>query len=232
MTKHSMLQILRRMAVTAIALFTFAMLTPSVERSGQAAAQTPPAVQMETKSPRKSFLAAFDEFRKQIDEASKGVEDAAGIIKETSKITIDSKRADVSGLRDKLLGLSKQLENEGALAHAIDQFDSWIVAQRKRIDVRRGELGSQQKVEELLKIYEQFGNDVSRAREVMDAYKKDIVRLLQELAAGEALASEYLLADEAAKARDALNAALANVRATIEDFRTKLHDFGLNGPSM
>jgi hypothetical protein len=226
MTNYALLQV-RRMALATTALAAVMVISIPVDNPAQGASPT----QTEPTSPRKNFLSAFEEFQKQIDTASKDVNSAAQILNDASKMTIDGKRADVSGLREKLLGLSKQLESDGSLAHAIDGFDSWIVAQKKRIDVRRGDLGDQQKVEGLLKRYDQFGNDVSRARELLDSYQKDIVRLLQDLTASEALASEYLLADEAGKARDALNAALNNVRVTIENFRNKLHDFGLNAPS-
>jgi hypothetical protein len=228
MIKRVTFQALRQTALAATAIAT--ILIAAVPAKAQLA-QPATTGQTETRSPRGNFLSAFEGFRKRLDEASKGVSDATRTLGDITKMTVDNKRADLTDLREKLLGLSKQMESEGALAQAIDQFDSWVVANRKRIDIRRGDLGNQSNVEDLLKTYDQFGKDIGRARELLNSYKIGVIALLQELTASEALAAEYLLAEEAGKAIETLQAALGTVNATMEAFRAKLHEFGLNGRS-
>ncbi|WP_036031674.1 MULTISPECIES: hypothetical protein [Bradyrhizobium] len=84
-------------------------------------------------------------------------------------------------------------------------------------------------VQELVRRYQQYQQEVTRARESVSNHSNAIDRTLNELTTAELRAAEMLMAEDAAAAVKELLGVLDNVGQTIEDIRSNLRKLGNAG---
>jgi hypothetical protein len=216
--------------VAALLVLLGAAVTSMPIGAQESAAPAAPQTKTAPNSPQNNFVTALETFTKQIEDASRNVTGMAEVLDRTGKLTPETKRADVSAFREQLLKLEKQLVAEAPFPQAVERFDGWLVAQVLRLNGQRNAFTSQQDVEDLLAKYRAFQGQVAGARELIGAYKKDLVQLLHDISASETLAAEWLLVGEAERALGALNGALEGVKAVIDGIKAKLHELNLMAP--
>ncbi|MEY9748869.1 uncharacterized protein YukE [Bradyrhizobium japonicum] len=149
-------------------------------------------------------------------------------LKAASGTTVESRISEVRSLRDALVQLGVQLQPDAPLSQSIDQYQSWISAQMGRVNNQRSTLGPEF-VQELVRRYQQYQQEVTRARESVSNHSNAIDRTLKELTTAELRAAEMLMAEDAAAAVKELLGVLDNVGQTIEDIRTNLRKLGNAG---
>jgi translation initiation factor 2B subunit (eIF-2B alpha/beta/delta family) len=142
-------------------------------------------------------------------------------LKAMSGATVESRIAEVRSLRDALVQLGTQLRPDAPLSQSIDQYQSWIAAQMERVNNQRSTLGPEF-VQELIRRYQQYQQEVTRARESVSNHSNAIDRALKELTMAELRAAEMLMAEDAAAAVKELIGVLDSIGQTIDDIRSNL----------
>ena len=194
-------------------------------------AHSPPAVST-TATPDASKV---ETFRSRLQDQQKTLESygakISGLVdrlKAMSGGTVESRIAEVRSLRDALVQLGTQLQPDAPLSQSIDQYQSWISAQMGRVNNQRSTLGPEF-VQELVRRYQQYQQEVTRARESVSNHSNAIDHALKELTMAELRAAEMLMAEDAATAVKELLGVLDSVGQTIDDIRSNLRKLGNAG---
>lgn len=101
-------------------------------------------------------------------------------------------------MRGALVQLGVQLQPDAPLSQSIDQYQSWISAQMGRVNNQRSTLGPEF-VQELVRRYQQYQHEVTRARESVGNHSNAIDHALRELTTAELRAAEMLMAEDAVR---------------------------------
>jgi chromosome segregation ATPase len=198
--------------------------------------QTPPVQDVPAVStPATRDASKVETFRSRLQDQQKTLESygakISGLVdrlKAMSGATVESRIAEVRSLRDALVQLGTQLQPDAPLSQSIDQYQSWISGQMGRVNNQRSTLGPEF-VQELVRRYQQYQQEVTRARESVSNHSNAIDRALKELTMAELRAAEMLMAEDAATAVKELNGVLDSVGQTIDDIRSNLRKLGNAG---
>jgi DNA repair exonuclease SbcCD ATPase subunit len=175
-----------------------------------------------------SFRSRLQDQQKTLESYGAKISGLVDRLKAMSGATVESRIAEVRSLRDAMVQLGTQLEQDAPLSQSIDQYQSWISAQMGRINNQRSTLGTEF-VQELLRRYQQYQQEVTRARESVSNHSNAIDRALKELTMAEVRAAEMLMAEDAAAAVKELLGVLDNVGQTIDEIRSNLRKLGAAG---
>ena len=175
-----------------------------------------------------SFRSRLQEQQKTLESYGARISSLVDRLKAMSGATVESRVAEVRSLRDALVQLGTQLQPDAPLAQSIDQYQSWISAQMGRVNNQRSTLGPEF-VQELLRRYQQYQQEVTRARESVSNHSNAIDRALKELTTAEIRAAEMLMAEDAAAAVKELLGVLESVGQTIDEIRSNLRKLGNAG---
>jgi chromosome segregation ATPase len=175
-----------------------------------------------------SFRSRLQEQQKTLESYGARISSLVDRLKAMSGATVESRVAEVRSLRDALVQLGTQLQPDAPLAQSIDQYQSWISAQMGRVNNQRSTLGPEF-VQELLRRYQQYQQEVTRARESVSNHSNAIDRALKELTTAEIRAAEMLMAEDAAAAVKELLGVLDSVGQTIDEIRSNLRRLGNAG---
>jgi hypothetical protein len=126
------------------------------------------------------------------------------------------------------VALGTHLQSDAPLSLAVDQYQNWITAQLARVNGARTTLG-QEFVEQLVKKYQAYQQQVTRAREAIGNHSALIDRALRELTTAEVRAGEMLMAEDAGAAAAELLNVLDAVGKTVDDIRNNLRQLGTAG---
>jgi DNA repair exonuclease SbcCD ATPase subunit len=201
-----------------------------------ASGQTPPVQNAPAVStPANRDTSKVETFRSRLQDQQKTLESygaqISGLVdrlKAMSEATVESRIAEVRSLRDALVQLGTQLQPDAPLSQSIEQYQSWISAQMGRVNNQRSTLGVEF-VQELVRRYQQYQQEVTRARESVSNHSNAIDRALKELTTAEIRAAEMLMAEDAATAVKELLSVLDSVGLTIDDIRSNLRKLGNAG---
>lgn len=212
-------------AVSFLGMTTVAALaqTPTTE--------APPAASHATAldgSKVDSFRSRLQDQQKTLEQYGAKISGLVDRLKAMSGTTVESRIAEVRSLRDALVQLGTQLQPDAPLSQSIDQYQSWIAAQTARVNNQRATLGPEF-VQELVRRYQQYQQEVTRARESVNNHSNAIDRALKELTTAEMRAAELLMAEDAGSAVKELIGVLDSVGQTIEDIRSNLRKLGHAG---
>jgi uncharacterized protein YukE len=211
-------------AVTAVALVgsvhfpTFGQTRPP----GVSTTTSPDASKIET------FRSRLQDQQKTLESYGAKISGLVDRLKAMSGGTVESRIAEVRSLRDALVQLGTQLQPDAPLSQSIDQYQSWISAQMGRVNNQRATLGPEF-VQDLVRRYQQYQQEVTRARESVSNHSNAIDRALKELTMAELRAAEMLMAEDAASAVKELLGVLDSVGQTIEDIRSNMRKLGSAG---
>jgi translation initiation factor 2B subunit (eIF-2B alpha/beta/delta family) len=175
-----------------------------------------------------SFRSRLQEQQKTLESYGAKISGLVDRLKAMSGATVESRVAEVRSLRDAMVQLGSQLEPGAPLSQSIDQYQSWISAQIGRINNQRSTLGAEF-VQELLRRYQQYQQEVTRARESVSNHSNAIDRALKELTTAEIRAAEMLMAEDAAAAVKELLGVLDSVGQTVDEIRSNLRKLGNAG---
>jgi chromosome segregation ATPase len=216
-------------AEVVIALAALVAVTP-ITAVGQTP-QGPPVAS----TPANLDASKVESFRSRLQDQQKTLESygakISGLVdrlKAMSGATVESRIAEVRSLRDALVQLGTQLQPDAPLSQSIDQYQSWISAQMGRVNNQRSTLGPEF-VQELVRRYQQYQQELTRARESVSNHSNAIDHALKELTMAELRAAEMLMAEDAATAVKELNGVLDSVGQTIDDIRSNLRKLGNAG---
>jgi chromosome segregation ATPase len=194
-------------------------------------AQGAPAIS----TPTTADTSKVETFRSRLQDQQKTLESygakISGLVdrlKAMSGATVESRIAEVRSLRDALVQLGTQLQPDAPLSQSIDQYQSWIAAQMGRVNNQRATLGPEF-VQEIIHRYQQYQQEVTRARESVSNHSNAIDRALKELTTAEMRAAEMLMAEDAAAAVKELVGVLDSVGQTIDDIRSNMRKLGQAG---
>lgn len=193
--------------------------------------QGPPAVSTTIApdgSKVESFRSRLQDQQKTLESHGAKISGLVDRLKAMSGATVESRIAEVRNLRDALVQLGTQLEPNAPLSQSIDQYQSWISAQMGRVNNQRSTLGTEF-VQDLVRRYQQYQQEVTRARESVSNQSNAIDRALKELTMAELRAAEMLMAEDAATAVKELLGVLDSVGQTIDDIRSNLRKLGNAG---
>ena len=191
----------------------------------------PPAVSTKTipdGSRVETFRSRLQDQQKTLESYGAKISGLVDRLKAMSGGTVESRIAEVRSLRDALVQLGTQLQPDAPLSQSIDQYQSWISAQMGRVNNQRSTLGPEF-VQELVRRYQQYQQEVTRARESVSNHSNAIDHALKELTMAELRAAEMLMAEDAATAVKELLGVLDNVGQTIDDIRSNLRKLGNAG---
>ena len=191
----------------------------------------PPAVSTTTTpdaSKVETFRSRLQDQQKTLESYGAKISGLVDRLKAMSGANVESRIAEVRSLRDALVQLGTQLQPDAPLSQSIDQYQSWISAQMGRVNNQRSTLGPEF-VQELVRRYQQYQQEVTRARESVSNHSNAIDRALKELTMAELRAAEMLMAEDAATAVKELNGVLDSVGQTIDDIRSNLRKLGNAG---
>lgn len=175
-----------------------------------------------------SFRSRLRSQQKTLETYGAKISELVDRLRAMSGATVESRIVEVRNLRDALVQLGTQLQPEAPLSQSIDQYQSWISAQMGRINNQRSTLGPEF-VQELIRRYQQYQQEVTRARESVSNHSNAIDRALKELTTAEIRAAEMLMAEDAATAVKELLGVLDSVGQTIEEIRNNLRRLGNAG---
>lgn len=175
-----------------------------------------------------SFRSRLQDQQKTLEQYGAKISGLVDRLKAMSGTTVESRIAEVRSLRDALVQLGTQLQPDAPLSQSIDQYQSWIAAQTARVNNQRATLGPEF-VQELVRRYQQYQQEVTRARESVNNHANAIDRALKELTTAEMRAAELLMAEDAGSAVKELIGVLDSVGQTIEDIRSNLRKLGHAG---
>jgi chromosome segregation ATPase len=197
--------------------------TPTVRGPPAAStATTPNASKVET------FRSRLQDQQKTLESYGAKISGLVDRLKAMSGATVESRIAEVRSLRDALVQLGTQLQPDAPLSQSIDQYQSWISAQMGRVNNQRSTLGPEF-VQEIVRRYQQYQQEVTRARESVSNHSNAIDHALKELTMAELRAAEMLMAEDAATAVKELLGVLDSVGQTIDDIRSNLRKLGNAG---
>ena len=191
----------------------------------------PPAVSTTTTpdaSKVETFRSRLQDQQKTLESYGAKISGLVDRLKAMSGGTVESRIAEVRSLRDALVQLGTQLQPDAPLSQSIDQYQSWISAQMGRVNNQRSTLGPEF-VQELARRYQQYQQEVTRARESVSNHSNAIDHALKELTMAELRAAEMLMAEDAATAVKELLGVLDSVGQTIDDIRSNLRKLGNAG---
>lgn len=225
-----MVRLLNVVVFTAAAVALVGSVNPPA--FGQTATgQGPPAV-LKTITPEaskvESLRSRLQDQQKTLESYGAKISGLVDRLKAISGGTVESRIAEVRSLRDALVQLGTQLQPDAPLSQSIDQYQSWISAQMGRVNNQRSTLGPEF-VQELVRRYQQYQQEVTRARESVSNHSNAIDHALKELATAELRAAELLMAEDAASAVKELLGVLGSVGQTIEDIRSNMRKLGNAG---
>lgn len=175
-----------------------------------------------------SFRSRLQDQQKTLESYGAKISGLVDRLKAMSGTNVESRIAEVRSLRDALVQLGVQLQPDAPLSQSIDQYQSWISAQMGRVNNQRSTLGPEF-VQELVRRYQQYQHEVTRARESVSNHSNAIDHALKELTTAELRAAEMLMAEDAAAAVKELLGVLDSVGQTIEDIRSNLRKLGNAG---
>ncbi|UGX94300.1 hypothetical protein G6321_00003430 [Bradyrhizobium barranii subsp. barranii] len=175
-----------------------------------------------------SFRSRLQEQQKTLESYGATISGLVDRLKAASGTTVESRISEVRSLRDALVQLGVQLQPDAPLSQSIDQYQSWISAQMRRVNNQRSTLGPEF-VQELVRRYQQYQQEVTRARESVSNHSNAIDHALKELTTAELRAAEMLMAEDAAAAVKELLGVLDSVGQTIDDIRNNLRKLGNAG---
>ncbi|MGY4197822.1 chromosome segregation ATPase [Bradyrhizobium sp. USDA 4520] len=175
-----------------------------------------------------SFRSRLQDQQKTLESYGATISGLVDRLKAASGTTVESRISEVRSLRDALVQLGVQLQPDAPLSQSIDQYQSWISAQMGRVNNQRSTLGPEF-VQELMRRYQQYQQEVTRARESVSSHSNAIDHALKELTTAELRAAEMLMAEDAAAAVKELLGVLDSVGQTIEDIRSNLRKLGNAG---
>ena len=188
---------------------------PEAGQNGSAQAKpNPPAA-------REEFRALMQQYQGELEQLSKDVGDVSKRLETQSGASIEAGKAQVDALRERLINLGAQLQPDAPLSQNVDRFQSWISAQLGRVNGQRQSLGVEF-VEQLIKRYQQYQQEVTVEREKLTAGAKAIDSLLGELTMAELRISELLVVDDAGAAVRELKKLVKNITDTIEKIRRQI----------
>jgi chromosome segregation ATPase len=170
---------------------------------------------------RKEFRAMIQQYQGDLDQLSKDVADVSKKLEGQSAATIETGKIQVDALRHRLIQLGAQLQPDAPLSQNMERFQSWIVAQLGRVNTQRQALGVEF-VEQLIKRYQQYQQEVTAEREKLVTGSKAIDSLLGELTMSELRISELLVADDAGAAVQELKRLVRDITNTIERIRRQI----------
>lgn len=170
---------------------------------------------------REEFRMMIQQYQEELDQLSKDVADVSRKLEKQSNGSIEAGRARVDALRQRLVQLGAQLQPSAPLLQNVDRFQSWISAQLGRVNSQRQTLGVEF-VEQLIKRYQQYQQEVSTEREKLATAAKAIDSLLSELTVAELRISELLVADDAGAAVQELKRLVKDMTNTIERIRNEI----------
>ena len=170
---------------------------------------------------RKEFRAMIQQYQGELDQLSKDVADVSKKLENQSGASIESGKAQVDGLRQRLIQLGAQLQPDAPLPQNVERFQSWISAQLGRVNSQRQTLGVEF-VEQLIRRYQQYQQEVTAEREKLGTATKAIDSLLSELTMSELRISELLVADDAGAAVQELKRLVRDITNTIERIRRQI----------
>ena len=191
----------------------------------------PPAVSTTTTpdaSKVETFRSRLQDQQKTLESYGAKISGLVDRLKAMSGGTVESRIAEVRSLREALVQLGTQLQPDAPLSQSIDQYQSWISAQMGRVNNQRSTLGPEF-VQELVRRYQQYQQEVTRARESVSNHSNAIDHALKELTMAELRAAEMLMAEDAATAVKELLGVLDSVGQTIDDIRGNLRKLGNAG---
>lgn len=175
-----------------------------------------------------TFRSRLQDQQKTLESYGAKISGLVDRLKAMSGGTVESRIAEVRSLRDALVQLGTQLQPDAPLSQSIDQYQSWISAQTGRVNNQRSTLGPEF-VQELVRRYQQYQQEVTRARESVGNHSTAIDHALKELTTAELRAAELLMAEDAASAVKELLGVLDSVGQTIEDIRSNMRKLGNAG---
>ncbi len=170
---------------------------------------------------RKEFRAMIQQYQGELDQLSKDVADVSKKLEAQSGASIESGKAQVDGLRQRLIQLGAHLQPDAPLPQNVERFQSWISAQLGRVNSQRQTLGVEF-VEQLIRRYQQYQQEVTAEREKLGTATKAIDSLLGELTMSELRISELLVADDAGAAVQELKRLVKDITNTIERIRKQI----------
>jgi polyhydroxyalkanoate synthesis regulator phasin len=170
---------------------------------------------------RKEFRAMIQQYQGELDQLSKDVADVSKKLETQSGASIESGKAQVDALRQRLIQLGAQLQPDAPLPQNVERFQSWISAQLGRVNTQRQTLGVEF-VEQLIRRYQQYQQEVTVEREKLVTGSKAIDSLLGELTMSELRISELLVADDAGAAVQELKRLVRDITNTIEKIRKQI----------
>ena len=156
-----------------------------------------------------------------MDQLSRDVADVSKKLETQSGASIESGKAHVDALRQRLIQLGAQLQPDAPLPQNVERFQSWISAQLGRVNTQRQTLGVEF-VEQLIRRYQQYQQEVTAEREKLVTGSKAIDSLLSELTMSELRISELLVADDAGAAVQELKRLVRDITNTIERIRRQI----------
>jgi peptidoglycan hydrolase CwlO-like protein len=181
----------------------------------------PPATKSNIPNARKEFRAMIQQYQGELDQLSKDVADVSKKLETQSGASIESGKAQVDALRQRLIQLGAQLQPDAPLPQNVERFQSWISAQLGRVNTQRHTLGVEF-VEQLIRRYQQYQQEVTAEREKLGTATKAIDSLLGELTMSELRISELLVADDAGAAVQELKRLVRDITNTIERIRRQI----------
>jgi chromosome segregation ATPase len=191
---------------------------PTIAEPGQ----TAPTIERPNSSNRREeFRLMIQQYQEELDQLSKDVADVSKKLEAQSGASIESGRARVHALRQRLVQLGAQLQPDAPLMQNIERFQSWISAQLSRVNSQRQTLGVEF-VEQLIKRYQQYQQEVTVEREKLATGAKAIDSLLSELTMAELRVSELLVADDAGGAVQELRKLVKDITNAIERIRKQI----------
>jgi DNA repair exonuclease SbcCD ATPase subunit len=170
---------------------------------------------------REEFRMMLQQYQDELDQLSKDVADVSKKLEAQSGASIETGRARVDALRQRLVQLGAELQPNAPLLQNIERFQSWISAQLGRVNTQRQTLGVEF-VEQLIKRYQQYQQEVTTEREKLATGAKAIDSLLSELTMAELRISELLVADDAGAAVQELKRLVKDMTNTIERIRNEI----------
>lgn len=170
---------------------------------------------------REEFRMMLQQYQDELDQLSRDVADVSKRLEAQSGASIEAGRARVDALRQQLVRLGAQLQPGAPLMQNTERFQSWISAQLGRVNTQRQTLGVEF-VEQLIKRYQQYQQEVTIEREKLSTGAKSIDSLLSELTMAELRISELLVADDAGAAVQELKKLVKDITNTIERIRNEI----------
>ena len=210
---------------------TLLIVAPIMASAETDATPPPPA----SSAPLIAAPSAADSFRGRIQEQQKLLEgdgrkvsDLVERLKKLTESNVQSRVVEIRKLRAALVSMGNQLGPDAPLAKSVDQFSSWLTAQTARLNGSRATLGPEF-VEQLVKRYQAYLAEASRARESIGNQSNAVDRALKELTTAELRAGEMLMAEDAQAAAAELTNVLSEIAKTIDDIRNNLKQLGTAG---